>query len=195
MTTVTSLKTKMRRAGMIAASGLVLAAAVLAQQSNEAAAASPAAAAVPAPATATAKKPGKLYQDWGIACEAQVDKTQKCFVSQYQFVTKTGKRLVNMNVGYIGPKGEPMIVAFLPLGLDLKKGAAIKFDPGPSVALNIVTCTPEGCRATAMLDAAGLKGLREAKTITVWFNAFGDERAMNLAISVKGLAAAFAALK
>jgi invasion protein IalB len=177
----------------------------LAQQKKDA---PPAQGAVPtkpaaAPATTPAKTPaaapapaaGKVYEDWGIYCEAQADKSEKCFAAQYQFVTDSGQRLINVNVGFFGPRNEATVVVFLPLGIDLAAGAAIKFDPGPRVPLGIVTCVPEGCRATAALDAAALKAMREAKAITVGFRPFASEQTMNLAISVKGLAQAFAALK
>jgi invasion protein IalB len=138
---------------------------------------------------------GKMFGDWGIACEIQVDKTEKCFASQYQFVTESGQRIVNVHVGYFGPKGEAIVVAFLPLGIDLQAGTSIKFEPGPQVALAIETCVPEGCRASALLDAAAQKAVREAKSINILMLPHGKDQLTTIAISVKGLAPAFASLK
>ena len=186
-------KTLRRHLGLIAwaVSCLALALPAGAQTKTPAPAAAPA-----APAAAKKLETGKQFEDWSIACEAQADKSQKCFATQNQVVTASGQRLVNINVGYLGPKGEAMVVVFLPLGIDLRAGAAMKFDPGPQLPLNVVACFPaEGCQSTAMLDAVALKALGEAKAITVGVRPFGDERTMNMTISVKGLAAAFAALK
>lgn len=138
---------------------------------------------------------GKMFGDWGIACEIQADKSEKCFASQYQFVTESGQRIINVHVGYFGPKGEAIVVAFLPLGIDLQAGASIKFEPGPQVALAVETCVPEGCRASALLDAAAQKAVREAKAINILMLPHGKDQLTAIAISVKGLAPAFASLR
>jgi len=138
---------------------------------------------------------GKTFGDWGIHCEAQADRSEKCFASQYQFVTESGQRVVNVNFGYLGPKGEAKVVAFLPLGIDLQAGTSIKFEPGPQVALVVETCLPEGCRATATLNAAAQKAVRESKEINILILPFGKDQLTALAISVKGLAQAFTSLK
>lgn len=138
---------------------------------------------------------GKMFGDWGIHCETQIDRSEKCFASQYQFVTESGQRIINVHVGYLGPKGEVMVVAFLPLGIDLQAGTAIKFEPGPQVAFVVETCVPEGCRASATLDAAAQKALREAKAINILMLPHGKDQLTAIAISVKGLAPAFASLR
>lgn len=161
----------------------------------------PVAAQTPSAAPSTqapkAKHPaaGKTFGDWGIHCEAQADGSEKCFASQYQFVTASGQRVVNVNFGYLGPKGEAMVVVYLPLGIDLQAGTSIKFEPGPQVALVVETCVPEGCRATAILNPAAQNAVRKSKEINVLMLPFGKDQLTALAISVKGLAQAFASLK
>ena len=156
-------------------------------------------------------EPGKIFGDWIINCEPQADKSSKCFATQYQYVTQAGQRIVtpqpitelgkiyNLNVGYLGPKGELQIVAFLPLGIDIVSGAQMKLEPGPSVALPIVTCIPEGCRVTANLDDAAQKAMLEVKAaeINIVSYVVNAEKpaAQALVVSVRGLAAALSSLK
>lgn len=154
----------------------------------------------PAPPAAQApkvKKPeaGKMFEDWGVECEAQPDKSEKCFVSQSHFTNPGGQRIVYFRVGYIGPKGEVMVVASLPLGIDIQAGTEIKFEPGPQVSLTIEMCDAGGCRAVATLDAAAQKALREAKKVDILMLPFGNDKVAVVNLSVKGLAAAFASLR
>jgi invasion protein IalB len=151
----------------------------------------------PVPPAPAAKKPeaGKMFDDWGVECEALPDKTEKCFISQSQHANPGGQRIVYFRVGYLGPKGEAMAVVSVPLGIDLQLGVALKFEPGLQVPLTLQMCDTGGCRAVATLDAAAQKSLREAKAINVFIVPFGGDKAAQINISVKGLSAAFASLR
>jgi invasion protein IalB len=151
----------------------------------------------PVPPAPAPKKPeaGKLYDDWGIECEAAPDKTEKCFISQSQHQNPGGQRIVYFRVGHLGPKNEVVAIVSLPLGIDLQSGVMLKFEPGPQVPLTMQMCEPGGCRGVATLDAAAQKALREAKAINIVMLPFGGDKALQINISVKGLPAAFAALR
>lgn len=162
---------------------------------------------------AQAKKPepGKIFDDWIINCEPQLDKSSKCFATQFQYTTQSGQRITtpqpimelgkmySLSIGYLGPKGELQVVAFLPLNIDIPAGAPMKLDPGPTVPMSIVACIQEGCRATATLDAAAQRAISDAKGMTISIVPYvvtGDKpAAMLLSVSTRGLAPALASLK
>jgi len=148
-------------------------------------------------AQAQPRKPekGKLYGDWGIECETQANKTELCFIQQTHTQSETKQRILSVVVGYIGPRGAPMMVAYTPLGIDLSAGAAIKVEPGPQINLRVQTCVPDGCRVAADLTEQQIAALRVAKSLTIGMIPWGQTQTTNIAISVNGFAAALAALK
>ncbi|WP_156612475.1 invasion associated locus B family protein [Paramagnetospirillum marisnigri] len=148
-----------------------------------------------APWAAIAAEEGKAYGDWRVACEPRPEaKGQACHLFQNQMV-QGGQRLLLVRIGKLGPKAEPMIVAEVPLGLDLTLGAAAKIDPGPQVNLRPLTCTPDGCRMAAGLDDTALKAMTLAKGMVIGIVPFGRTEVLQMPVSVNGLAEGLGAIK
>ncbi|ARJ65060.1 hypothetical protein WV31_04985 [Magnetospirillum sp. ME-1] len=147
------------------------------------------------PMTVQAAEEGKAYGDWRVACEPRPEaKGQACHLFQNQMV-QGGQRLLLVRIGKLGPKAEPMIVAEVPLGLDLTLGAAAKIEPGPQVDLRALTCTPEGCRMAAGLDDAALKAMKDAKGMVIGIVPFGRTDVLQMPVSVNGLSEGLGAIK
>lgn len=143
---------------------------------------------------ATTQESGDTFGDWTVQCEAQEGGGSKCFISQNQVTPDTGNRVVNVNLGYIGPRDTPMLVAFLPLGIDLQAGAVVHIEPGQQVPLSMQSCTVAGCRASATLDAKTFEDMRGATRIVIWVTPYGTDNWVDMPLSVKGLAAGLASL-
>ena len=139
-------------------------------------------------------KPGDIFGDWTVQCEAQQGGGSKCFISQNRVTPDTGNRVVNVNLGYFGPGDAPMLVAFLPLGIDLQAGAVVHIEPGQQVRLSMQSCTKAGCRASATLDAKTIEALRGATRIVFWVMPYGTDKWVDMLVSVNGLAAGLASL-
>jgi invasion protein IalB len=149
------------------------------------------------PLTSQSRRPekGKLYGDWGIECETQADRSELCFIQQTHTQKESNQRILSIVVGYIGPRGAPMMIAYTPLGIDLSAGAAVKVEPGPQINMRIQTCVPDGCRVAADLTEPQLAALRAAKSMAIGMIPWGQTQTTNVVISVNGFAAALAALK
>ena len=140
------------------------------------------------------QEPGDIFGDWRMQCEAQQGGGSKCFISHNKVTPDTGNRVVNVNLGYIGPRDAPMLVAFLPLGIDLQAGAVVHIEPGQQVRLSIHMCTSAGCRASVTLDAKTFEALRGATRVVFWVIPYGTDKWVDIPVSVNGLAAGLASL-
>jgi len=146
-----------------------------------------------------AKSPkGKIFEDWAVECEQPAGaKDEKCFVTQSAVMNKEGappQRLMKFSVGYLGPKGEVVAVGLLPLGISIPTGVAFKIDDLPQRAMQLQSCGPEGCVATALLDADTVKAMQHGKTMVVGALPQGGNQTLNLPVSLKGFKAALASL-
>lgn len=137
---------------------------------------------------------GKIFDDWVIECE-NVENDQRCYASQNVIVREKNKRILKISVGPIGPKGQNLLVAVLPLGVSIQAGAAYKIDDHQQVSLVIQHCIAEGCVAGAPLDADSIKALQAGKTMTIGVIPFGTPQTVTLPVSLKGLSAALSSLK
>jgi len=150
------------------------------------------------PALAKSLK-GKSFEDWSIDCEqAAGAKDEKCFATQYVLLNKEGappQRLMKFSVGYLGPKGEAVAVALLPLGIWIPAGVVFKIDDRPQQPLQLQSCGPDGCVATAPLDADTVKAMEHGKVMAVGAAPQGSPQTVSLPVSLKGFKAALAALE
>ncbi|CAA7624212.1 conserved exported hypothetical protein [Candidatus Terasakiella magnetica] len=144
-----------------------------------------------APAAAKPEK-GKVFEDWGVVCETQADKSDKCFAQQVQ-TAKEGGKILTIAIGYIGAKGEAAVVAQLPLGINLQVGAAMKIDEGTQFPLTVQTCAMSGCQVATQLSDAQMKALANGKTVTIGMVAWGKTETTVIPVPLKGLSASLAA--
>lgn len=138
-------------------------------------------------------KVGKTFDDWVVVCERPKDaKDEKCFAQQNQ-QTSDGNMVLRVSVGNIGPKGEPIMIALMPLGINLSAGAAYKIDEGDQVPFFLHQCTALGCQGAAQVK--DLKALFTAKKIIIGMMPWGSSETFAIAVSPKGLKTAIDSLK
>lgn len=152
-------------------------------------------AALPAAAADKKPEPGAGFGDWQVECEAAVDGKERCFLAQTQTLKENNTRLLKMSVGYIGPKGEAVLVALLPLGIDLRAGVAMKLDEGEQTALVLQHCAQDGCVASKALDAKGLAAFTKARTLRIGVLPYAGTQSVTMTVSLKGVAAGLGALR
>lgn len=142
-----------------------------------------------------APTPGARFGDWGIACEPEPDGGRRCFAQQSQMLREVNKRVLNLVIGTLGPAGEPIMVATLPLGLNLQIGGAYRVDDQPAQPLVFHHCTPAGCVSLVRLTPATLDHLRHGRALAFSFQPFGTDKTVAVTVSLKGLDQALAALE
>jgi invasion protein IalB len=119
----------------------------------------------------------------------QPQNVKQCAVAQQQTDSKTGQRMLGVELRPQGDKAEGILL--LPFGLTLEKGVALhigeaEFAPG----LHFKTCLLQGCVVPLSFDAKAVAALRKAPTLTV--NAFGEaDQPVTFSISLKGFGPAF----
>lgn len=153
------------------------------------------AAVTPALAAERKPAPGTGFGDWQVECEKAADGQSRCFLTQTQLLKDSNVRLLKMSLGYIGAKGEPVLVALLPLGLDLRAGVVMRLDDGGEAPLPFQQCVQDGCIASARLDAKGLTAFMKAKTLRLGVMPYAGAQSVTMVISLKGVAAGLEALR
>lgn len=152
---------------------------------------------IPPPPPAAQPRDGAVFQDWITRCERielQGRAQERCYLSQTQ-TTQEGQRIIQLNIGYIGPNRELAGVVFLPLGIYLPAGAAYRIDQGPQVAIQIESCIPEGCRAAFLIDDTAMRALRAAPAIHFGFLSEPNGKSLLLSASLRGFSQGIATLK
>jgi invasion protein IalB len=156
-----------------------------------------AAAGVAAAPASAAEQPGQLpggaqsvtetYQDWQMVC-GQSQNAKQCAIAQQQTDSKSGQRILGVELRPQGDKVEGIVL--LPFGVTLDKGVALRIgeaELGP--ALRFKTCLPGGCIAPVNLDAKALAALRKSTALTV--SAYGDgDQPIAFTVSLKGFGSA-----
>lgn len=138
-----------------------------------------------------AKKDGKKFEDWVVACAPKNDKTktpETCLLSQQLNLTQENKQqpIALFQIGYFGPKKELKIIQTLPLGVRLEAGTSIISSKKLIAPGKYTTCTQSGCQAVAQISNADLKTLASTKENSVAFMNL-DGKQLTLPLSVKGL--------
>ncbi|KGJ12969.1 hypothetical protein IX54_14165 [Paracoccus sanguinis] len=102
---------------------------------------------------------------------------------------KAGEQPVGAALGLqIGRSGEePILFALAPLGTAVRPGLRVVL-PGPvEVPLAVDVCFPDGCRASAPLDAAQMSALLSAPQADLQFFPFGAEAPVAAAVTLPDL--------
>ena len=150
-------------------------------------------------APAAAVEAGKSFGDWQTECEAAPDGPPRCFLSQTQFIvdekTKAKSRLIKLALGYFGPNGQGVMVVVLPLGVDLRAGAALRVDDGTPMALTFQQCLQDGCVANMALDDKTVAALKKSKKAQIDLKPYNGAQAMAITVSTKGITDGIAYLK
>ncbi|MBK3801942.1 invasion associated locus B family protein [Azospirillum argentinense] len=148
---------------------------------------------------AGAVEPGKTFGDWQTECETPPDGKPRCFLSQTRVMenkeAKQATRILKASVGYFAPDGKGVMVVILPLGVDLRAGAALTIDDGKPLPLTYQQCIQDGCLANAPMDEATLTALRRSKGAQITVRPYGGTQAVAFPLSTKGITDGLAALK
>lgn len=129
-----------------------------------------------------AQSVSEAFQDWQVTC-TMPQGAKRCVVSQQQLDGRTRQRVLAVE---LQPKGEKVEgVLFLPFGLFLEKGVALKLGEADLAALRFSTCLPQGCVVPLAFDQRTLPQLRKADALRV--NAANDAgQTQTFSISLKG---------
>lgn len=138
----------------------------------------------------------KVFKNWMVECETTPAKTELCFASQNQTVKDGKGRLIKVSIGYIGPKGEPTMVAMLPLGIYIPAGAAFKVGEAKTQTdLIIQSCTISGCSSIARIDDKTLESLKTEKEMTVGVKSSGESKIIAMKVPLEGFKEALDSIK
>ena len=139
--------------------------------------AAPAAAAPTAPAAAdqgganTPPQPG-----WAARCSSvSRDTPPECAIEQTAVLSKTGQLIVLVNIRVPSDTRAPILLAQLPLGLNLPAGTKIQIDDGKAIDLQIQTCESRGCYASTPIAPDMLAALKAGKQLTLSFQTMTKE--------------------
>lgn len=100
-----------------------------------------------------------------------------------------------MSLGYIGANGEPVLVATLPLGIDLRAGVVAQADGREAMTLPLQQCIQDGCIASKALDGGTLTALKKTRTPRLGVWPYGAKQSLTMLISMKGVTAGLEALQ
>lgn len=130
------------------------------------------------------------FGDWEVIC-APGDKPARCSAIQRQS-TKTVagsalQRVIAMELMVV-PEGA-VGTLLTPFGVDLSKGVSLKLGKvGPPLPFR--TCLPTGCVVTLQFGPEAVQSLRSESVLNVSLSTIGNERRIDLPISLTGLAQA-----
>jgi invasion protein IalB len=143
---------------------------------------------------------------WKLIC-ADGLKRETCRITQTHFVRKkdiqgkqqTGSKILGLTVIYVpNPKSkirEPYLSIQMPLGVDLRRGAALRVDKGKEIPVRYLRCTNSGCDASLKLDSGILKALKAGNGLLVGFLPWGTNKTTVVGATLKGFTKAFKAIK
>lgn len=70
----------------------------------------------PTSAKGAAPLPPKRHGDWDVVCDSSDPQKEHCLVVQTQTIKENNARLIQVNMGKLGPQGEAVFTALVPLG-------------------------------------------------------------------------------
>ncbi len=131
---------------------------------------------------------------------------KSCRITQQLFLKKNVNgeekivgKILKLSVVYVlnkkTEKREPHLILQMPLGIDLRVGAALKIDKGKEIPLQFLQCTKAGCDTSLKLDNQLLQSLKAGIDLNVGFKAWGSNQTTVIKASLKGFTRSFSALR
>ena len=146
-----------------------------------------------APAAANPRH-GQTFKNWTARCEqAPGSAVEHCFIFQNLVLKESGKRVVNMAVGYLAANGQPAAVITLPLGISLPPGASISVDGAAPQAFSIERCDNNGCVGALALSETLVAQLKRGREARISFHD-ASRRRIAVPVSLLGFTAGFNSL-
>lgn len=126
------------------------------------------------------------YEDWRVLCNV-VNNAKRCAVQQVQSDTKTGQRLLMVELNPTADGGTTGNLV-LPFGLQFDAGVSLALDAGISgKPLNYKTCIPAGCLVPLALDANTITALKAGKQLKLTAKSVDDSvKPLVFTVSLKG---------
>ena len=152
--------------------------------------------AAPAPPPADAAPAAAPSQPgWSVGCtSAGRAAPLECAMEQTAVLTKTGQLVVMVNVRVPSDTHVPIILAQLPLGLNLPGGIKLQVDDGKTADLQIQTCENRGCFANSQIGPDLLAALQSGKQLKLSFQNLSKE-AITIPMPLNDFAAAYDKIK
>jgi invasion protein IalB len=129
------------------------------------------------PAAAAAEGPAPA---WETRCSAET-----CTLSRSYADAVTNRRLATLSLSVAGT-ADPVLAVAVPLGAALRPGLRLSLR-GLTLDLPFDVCFPDGCRASAPLEAPALAALLEAERAELALFAFGKEDPVGIDAVLTGL--------
>lgn len=144
------------------------------------------------PAPAKSPLPGgassiqESYEDWRVLCNV-VNNAKRCAVQQVQSDTKTGQRVLMIELNPTADGGTTGNLV-MPFGLQFDAGVSLALDAGTSgKPLNYKTCIPAGCLVPLALDANTITALKAGKQLKLTAKSVDDSaKPLVFTVSLKG---------
>jgi invasion protein IalB len=137
---------------------------------------------------------GQTFKNWTARCEqAPGSAIERCFIFQNLVLKESGKRVVNMAVGYLAANGQPAAVITMPLGISLPPGASISVDGAEPRPFAIERCDVNGCVGALALSEELVAQLQRGREARVSFHD-SSRRQIAVPVSLLGFTAGFASL-
>lgn len=115
-------------------------------------------------------------------------------MEQTAVLSKTGQLVVLVNVRVPSDTHVPIILAQLPLGLNLPGGIKLQVDDGKTADLQIQTCENRGCHASSQIAPDLLNALQSGKQLKLSFQNLAKET-ITIPMPLTDFAAAYDKIK
>jgi len=138
----------------------------------------------------------ETYTDWAVRCitpvaiEGATPVERVCEMFQELRQQKDGKRVVTVSVRANDDNLTGRATIISPFGILLSEGVRLEIEETELFTAEFQTCFPNGCIATAPIDAKNIEALIKAKEAKVVMTAL-PESPFNVAISLAGFKAAW----
>lgn len=132
----------------------------------------------------------EVHGDWMVACSANA-KGKSCTISQQHTDSRSGQRVLAIELGAPAADGGTRAAFVLPFGLQLDKGMVLQVDEAAASApFAFKTCLPAGCIVEMTLNRQALDNWRKGTSLKLKCFAADHSSEVPMAVSLKGFAPA-----
>ena len=130
------------------------------------------------------------FGDWSLRCEAGPPRNCETATT---LSNQESRPMAQIVVGRLNPQAPVLVMAHLPLNVQLPAGVRLMLDHAP-IVLQYQRCVPQGCFATIEVDDALMRRLRAEPAGARLMFQDATRREITLAVPMRGFAQAQAAL-
>jgi len=107
-------------------------------------------------------------------------------------VDDDGVPVMQVSIGRVN--SDPVMVIYLPLGLDLRPGMLFQIGDQVRREFPYQTCLPQGCRVVAPVDTEMLQAMRSGSSFRVGVKTLGSDKVGVIEGSLLGFTAGYTAI-